>query len=121
MIPRRLGTTFLPDIRHSFDGCGQDIIRTAFDAGINMFDTAEAYAAGKSEIEMCVQLFFFDETGAHEQAGGVSSKSWVCVGPISSLPPNYSGVCERARMILVYRANSELCDIELEHYTDQSS
>lgn len=30
----------------------QDIIKTAFDNGINMFDTAEAYAAGKSELEM---------------------------------------------------------------------
>lgn len=33
----------------------QDIIKTAFDAGINMFDTAEAYAGGKSEIEMYVK------------------------------------------------------------------
>jgi len=30
----------------------KDIIKTAFDNGINMFDTAEAYAAGKSELEM---------------------------------------------------------------------
>ncbi|TEB16533.1 Aldo/keto reductase [Coprinellus micaceus] len=30
----------------------KDIIKTAFDAGINMFDTAEVYAAGKSELEM---------------------------------------------------------------------
>ncbi|KAF8079336.1 NADP-dependent oxidoreductase domain-containing protein [Lyophyllum atratum] len=30
----------------------KEIIKTAFDAGINMFDTAEAYAAGKSELEM---------------------------------------------------------------------
>ncbi|KAI0931644.1 hypothetical protein AcW2_000488 [Taiwanofungus camphoratus] len=30
----------------------KDIIKTAFDHGINMFDTAEAYAAGNSEIEM---------------------------------------------------------------------
>ncbi|KAG6896223.1 hypothetical protein C0992_009647, partial [Termitomyces sp. T32_za158] len=30
----------------------KEIIKTAFDAGINMFDTAEAYAAGQSEIEM---------------------------------------------------------------------
>ncbi|KAF5352824.1 hypothetical protein D9756_006160 [Leucocoprinus leucothites] len=30
----------------------KDIIKTAFDAGINMFDTAEAYAKGKSEVEM---------------------------------------------------------------------
>lgn len=34
----------------------QDIIKTAFDAGINMFDTAEGYAAGKSEEEMCVTV-----------------------------------------------------------------
>jgi len=30
----------------------KEIIKTAFDAGINMFDTAEAYAKGKSELEM---------------------------------------------------------------------
>ncbi|KAF5312112.1 hypothetical protein D9619_002437 [Psilocybe cf. subviscida] len=30
----------------------KDIIKTAFDNGINMFDTAEAYAAGNSELEM---------------------------------------------------------------------
>ncbi|KNZ79289.1 Putative voltage-gated potassium channel subunit beta [Termitomyces sp. J132] len=30
----------------------KEIIKTAFDAGINMFDTAEAYAAGQSEVEM---------------------------------------------------------------------
>jgi len=30
----------------------KEIIKTAFDAGINMFDTAEDYAKGQSEIEM---------------------------------------------------------------------
>jgi aryl-alcohol dehydrogenase-like predicted oxidoreductase len=30
----------------------QDIIKTAFENGINMFDTAEDYSKGKSEIEM---------------------------------------------------------------------
>ena len=30
----------------------KDIIKTAFENGINMFDTAEAYAKGKSEVEM---------------------------------------------------------------------
>ncbi|KAJ7191697.1 NADP-dependent oxidoreductase domain-containing protein [Mycena pura] len=30
----------------------KDIIQTAFESGINMFDTAEAYAKGQSEIEM---------------------------------------------------------------------
>ncbi|KAF6748344.1 voltage-gated potassium channel beta-2 subunit [Ephemerocybe angulata] len=30
----------------------KDIIKTAFDAGINMFDTAETYADGQSELEM---------------------------------------------------------------------
>ncbi|KAG5724397.1 putative voltage-gated potassium channel subunit beta [Termitomyces sp. T112] len=30
----------------------KEIIKTAFDAGINMFDTAEVYSAGKSELEM---------------------------------------------------------------------
>jgi len=30
----------------------RDIVKVAFDNGINMFDTAEGYAAGRSEIEM---------------------------------------------------------------------
>jgi voltage-dependent potassium channel beta subunit len=30
----------------------KEIIKTAFEAGINMFDTAESYADGKSELEM---------------------------------------------------------------------
>jgi aryl-alcohol dehydrogenase-like predicted oxidoreductase len=30
----------------------QEIIKTAWDNGINMFDTAEVYAQGKSEEEM---------------------------------------------------------------------
>ncbi|TFK95257.1 NADP-dependent oxidoreductase domain-containing protein [Pterulicium gracile] len=30
----------------------KDIIKTAFDNGINMFDTAEAYAKGQSEVEI---------------------------------------------------------------------
>jgi len=30
----------------------KEIVKVAFDNGINMFDTAEAYAAGRSEIEM---------------------------------------------------------------------
>ncbi|KAF9021635.1 voltage-gated potassium channel beta-2 subunit [Hymenopellis radicata] len=30
----------------------KDIIATAFEHGINMFDTAEAYASGRSEVEM---------------------------------------------------------------------
>jgi hypothetical protein len=36
----------------------QDIIRTAFENGINMFDTAEEYSGGKSEEEMLVDLIF---------------------------------------------------------------
>lgn len=32
----------------------QDIIKTAFDNGINMFDVAESYAEGKSESELYV-------------------------------------------------------------------
>lgn len=30
----------------------QEIIQTAFEHGVNMFDTAEAYEKGKSELEM---------------------------------------------------------------------
>jgi predicted aldo/keto reductase-like oxidoreductase len=36
----------------------KDIIKVAFENGINMFDTAEGYAAGQSEIEMLVQVRF---------------------------------------------------------------
>ena len=36
------------------DHGAQEIIKTAFEAGINMFDTAEEYADGKSEKEMFV-------------------------------------------------------------------
>jgi predicted aldo/keto reductase-like oxidoreductase len=32
----------------------KDIIKTAFDHGCNMFDTAESYAGGQSELEMFV-------------------------------------------------------------------
>lgn len=32
----------------------KEIIQTAFDNGINFIDTAEAYAAGNSEKELCV-------------------------------------------------------------------
>ena len=32
----------------------KEIMKLAFENGINMFDTAEGYASGNSEIEMCV-------------------------------------------------------------------
>ena len=32
----------------------QEIMKTAWDNGINMFDCAESYAGGQSEVEMCV-------------------------------------------------------------------
>ncbi|KAG2037558.1 hypothetical protein BDR03DRAFT_1010609 [Suillus americanus] len=32
----------------------KEIIKVAFENGINMFDTAEGYAKGHSEVEMCV-------------------------------------------------------------------
>jgi len=31
-------------------------MKVAFENGINMFDTAEGYAKGQSEIEMCVKF-----------------------------------------------------------------
>lgn len=34
----------------------QEIIKTAFENGINMFDEAEAYEAGNSEKELLVSL-----------------------------------------------------------------
>lgn len=37
----------------------QEIIKVAFENGINMFDTAEAYAKGKSEEEMQVLFSIF--------------------------------------------------------------
>jgi hypothetical protein len=36
----------------------KDIIRTAFENGINMIDTAEEYSHGNSEIEMSIDLSF---------------------------------------------------------------
>ncbi|KAJ3510028.1 hypothetical protein NMY22_g16100 [Coprinellus aureogranulatus] len=51
MIFRRLGNSGLRVPVFSLGGF-KDIIKTAFDAGINMFDTAEVYAGGKSEEEM---------------------------------------------------------------------
>jgi diketogulonate reductase-like aldo/keto reductase len=36
------------------ESVAKEIIKTAFEAGINMFDTAESYADGKSELEMYV-------------------------------------------------------------------
>ena len=38
---------------HPYD---QDLIKTAFDNGINMIDTAETYSSGKSEKEMYVTI-----------------------------------------------------------------
>jgi len=34
------------------NGCIQEIVETAFENGINMFDVAESYARGKSEEEL---------------------------------------------------------------------
>jgi len=63
MIFRRLGPTGLRIPVFSLGGWltlggtvkgdpVKDIMKAAFDAGINMFDTAEGYEAGQSEIEM---------------------------------------------------------------------
>ncbi|KAK0475400.1 NADP-dependent oxidoreductase domain-containing protein [Armillaria novae-zelandiae] len=41
----------------------KDIIKTAFDNGINMIDTAEAYAKGQSEVEMHVLSSLVKELG----------------------------------------------------------
>lgn len=37
-----------------------EIIKTAFENGINMFDTAEAYAKGESELQMCAACMHED-------------------------------------------------------------
>lgn len=37
----------------------QEIIKVAYENGINMFDTAEGYAKGRSEVEMSVSLRLF--------------------------------------------------------------
>ncbi len=34
------------------NGCIQEIVETAYENGINMFDVAESYARGKSEEEL---------------------------------------------------------------------
>ncbi|KAH0825957.1 NADP-dependent oxidoreductase domain-containing protein [Lanmaoa asiatica] len=37
----------------------KEIIKVAYENGINMFDTAEGYAKGRSEVEMSVSLMFY--------------------------------------------------------------
>ena len=44
---------------HPCPSLPQEIIKVAFDNGINMFDTAEGYANGKSEEEMYVDALMF--------------------------------------------------------------
>lgn len=34
----------------------KEIIKVAYENGINMFDTAEGYAKGRSEVEMSVSI-----------------------------------------------------------------
>lgn len=54
----------------------QDIIRTAFENGINMFDTAEEYSGGKSEEEMCViRIFYLGSVPNARRLGDELSKS----------------------------------------------
>ena len=36
----------------------QDIVKTALENGINMFDEAENYTGGRSESEMCVLVLW---------------------------------------------------------------
>lgn len=42
-------------------GSIQEIIKTAFENGINMFDTAEEYSGGKSEEELWANAFHLPE------------------------------------------------------------
>ncbi|KAJ3478769.1 hypothetical protein NLI96_g9534 [Meripilus lineatus] len=52
--PVKVWSEFLESVQSKVNTCNliQHIIQTAFENGINMFDTAEAYARGQSEIEM---------------------------------------------------------------------
>jgi aryl-alcohol dehydrogenase-like predicted oxidoreductase len=56
ILSRLAGPSHLHQIWDEMDvtDCGriQEIIKTAFENGINMFDTAEDYQGGKSEEEM---------------------------------------------------------------------
>ncbi|THH32225.1 hypothetical protein EUX98_g1927 [Antrodiella citrinella] len=49
---RRLGSSGLRVPLFSYGGWLTDLIKTAFDNGINMIDTAEGYAKGNSEVEI---------------------------------------------------------------------
>ena len=37
----------------------QEMVKLAFENGINMFDTAEGYGRGRSEAEVCVTSILF--------------------------------------------------------------
>lgn len=53
----------LSTLTYTYAVLSQEIIKVAFENGINMFDTAEAYAKGKSEEEMCVYAYLGPRTG----------------------------------------------------------
>lgn len=71
-----------------------------------MFDTAEGYAKGHSEVEMCV----LDAASSNESnwslTGVVSSKNSAIVALIWSSPQNCSLVLVLVRMTLVSPENS---------------
>ena len=66
----------------SLDHVSQNLVKTAFENGINMFDTAEGDRAGRAEVALYVRwLFVFGEPGyiyraqrTRDQRTGISKK-----------------------------------------------
>lgn len=82
-------------------------MKTAFDNGINMFDVAEAYAKGKSEIELYVRLSVSRLYLTVFPPEAKLSKRSTSAVLISSSRPKSILVCDRDLMPQAYRENSE--------------
>lgn len=71
-----------------------------------MFDTAEGYAKGQSEVEMCVLKAASSNESNWSLTGVASSKNSATVALIWSSPQNCSLVLVLVRMTLVSPENS---------------
>ncbi len=71
-------------------GLAEDCLKTAYDAGVNFFDNAEAYAKGQSEIIMGEAL---KKLGWRRDSYIVSSK--VCFGSVNDPMPTQRGLSRK--------------------------
>ena len=71
-------------------GLAEDCLKTAYDAGVNFFDNAEAYAKGQSEIIMGEAL---RKLGWRRDSYIVSSK--VCFGSVNDPLPTQRGLSRK--------------------------